>query len=101
MLAIDLAPNCQFDSAFIVTTVRPDNVGYLATGAGYLGLLQLYLRIRATREVSTVEAAMVVAGLDELAAWLYVDCLPDGQRQKILRNLQLVDMLVAMLQVCS
>ena len=68
MLAIDLAPNCQFDSAFIVATVRPNNVGYLATGAGYLGLLQLYLRIRATREVSTVEAAMVAAGLDELAA---------------------------------
>eukprot|EP00053_Salpingoeca_punica_P017480 m.168492 g.168492 ORF g.168492 m.168492 type:complete len:2590 (+) comp17217_c0_seq4:243-8012(+) len=92
-------PERMFDDAYIITNVPRVNVGHVVFVSGIIPVLQMYVRDRAERELTNLETMQLVETLREFADWMVVDGHPDKMRQKILRNMGVVETLISMLQV--
>jgi hypothetical protein len=99
LLQLTGSPERMFDDAFIVTVVPRVSVNYVNFCTGIIPVLLIYVRDRATREISSLETMQLTETLAEFADWMAPEGQPDRTRQKILRNMGIVEMLVEMLQV--
>lgn len=67
--------------------------------SGMIPILKQYCDIRKKRELQTSERTLVESALKELAGFLVVDGTRMKNRQKLLRNLRVVEVLIDMLRV--
>lgn len=92
------SPERMFDDAFIISRVEEGSVRGVAVVAGMVPVLQHYVQLRMKGEVDPHICYDLVAALDELAAFLFVDGESERTRQKLIRNLGLVELLITVLQ---
>eukprot|EP00050_Salpingoeca_kvevrii_P002520 m.196116 g.196116 ORF g.196116 m.196116 type:complete len:2530 (-) comp10628_c0_seq6:379-7968(-) len=88
----------MFDDAFIISKVPDELVYNVAIVSGTLPILRHYPAIRRQRELTSREAAKFCAALEELRAFMYIREVGVRQRQKLLRNLRVIELLVDMLK---
>ena len=95
LLQIGVTPEAMFDDAYMINRVADKNAGYVAFVSGMIPLLRLYL----SRPLDPNECIMLEAALKEFKDWIYVNGIADRERQKIIRNLGVIELLVEMLQM--
>ena len=99
LVSLSLIPTCMFDDAFTITAVPSDTIYLCAYMAGIVPVLHQYCRDRRAGAVSAGELAKVTATVKELDAFLEVSGTREKQRQKLLRNFHIVDILIDMLRI--
>ena len=95
---IDLIDEQKMEDAFMIRQVPDDLVFNVTKIAGFLPLFQRYVATRPTRELTSVEALTLARDLNELDAFMYENRLIQKRRQKQLRSLGIVDVLIRMLE---
>ena len=88
----------HFHDAFSARLVPEESVYSVATVAGTIPMLRQYIKRRALRELTALEAAMTANMLNELYNFLFERKIPIKLRQKLLRDLKIIDLLVEMVQ---
>ena len=98
LIQVSLSKDRLRPDAFQMMKV-PDELTYWTTTiSGFLPTLHRYSEIRQQREYTSTEAAELANELEELNAFLYVHGIEQKGRQKLLRSLQTVEALIAMLK---
>jgi len=87
------------EDAFMIRQVPDDLAFNVSKIAGFLPLFQRYVATRPLRELTSVEALTLARELNELDAFMYDNRLIQKRRQKQLRSLGIIDVLVQMLEV--
>ena len=98
LVCLTLMEERQFDDAFIIRPVSNEeqyNVGFVM---GMVPVLKFFTRTQATQRVRGATARQVVSALDDLSGFLVLDGERNRIRQKLLRNLYVVEMLIEVLQ---
>ena len=87
-----------FECAFrieIVETEQVQNVNFLC---GLIPVLQHFTAVRHTRELTDAESSRMISIMNEAESFVYVDEVAQRRRQKLFRNLRIVDQLMMTLQ---
>ncbi|EGD74759.1 inositol 1,4,5-trisphosphate receptor type 3 [Salpingoeca rosetta] len=95
---LGLSETRMFDDAFIIQPVDKEyvyNVGYVA---GMIPVIRMYTRLRLQGEPPVAVSNAVVSALKELSAFMFVKGNRVRERQKLIRNLYVVEMLVELLK---
>ena len=99
LFQFSLTRNKETPDAFSICKVPDELVYYVNTIAGYVPMLQRYVAIRKLRELRPPEAECLAKELNELNSFMYSRGLEQKKRQKLLRSLQVIEALIAMLKV--
>jgi inositol 1,4,5-triphosphate receptor type 1 len=99
LFQFSLTRNKETPDAFSICKVPDELVYYVNTIAGYIPMLQRYVAIRKLRELRPPEAECLAKELNELDSFMYSRGLEQKKRQKLLRSLQVIEALIAMLKV--
>lgn len=94
LVTLEGSQHQMFDDAFIVIKVPLDQVQNVAFVSGMIPIVSNYKKIRLMRELSGRETADAVKALRELRDFMFHNGYWDKKRQKLLRNLSLVELLV-------
>lgn len=95
---LEIDGELHFKDAFSIIKVPEENVYNVFYIAGFIPVLRHYFRIRAAGKVHQVEAEIYAHALNELNAFMFHEGIEQKQRQKLLRDLKVCEMLIRMLQ---
>ena len=98
LIQVSLSETRLAPDAFQMIKVPDELTYWTATVSGYLSTLHRFAEIRKQRAYTCTEAALLVDELNELDAFLYIHGIEQKGRQKLLRSLQIVEALIAMLK---
>ena len=97
LLGLGLSPEVKFDDAFHITRVDVKQSMYVSFCSGMIPMLRMALQPDC-RPLDSNDSVMVEAALKEFHDWIVVHGHGDRERQKLLRNLGVVELLVEILQ---
>jgi hypothetical protein len=87
-----------FQDAFSTHVVPHEHVHSVAFVAGVIPILRQYVKRRGLRELTQYEATITTTALNELRNFLFDRGIEIKQRQKMLRDVKLIDIMVEVLQ---
>jgi len=97
---IGVSEEMQYDDAFTMQKVDDNLVEIFNYMAGMVPFIQkLIADKKAGHHLNAKQAHDILVALKELKAFMIVNSVPDKQRQKLMRNLRIVELLVSLLQV--
>ncbi|XP_074650375.1 inositol 1,4,5-trisphosphate-gated calcium channel ITPR3-like [Tubulanus polymorphus] len=89
----------QYDDAFSLQDVSEEdcyNFNYIAGCVPFIK--NMILDLQSGKSLLAMEAHKVNAGLNQIVQFLYVNGIPEKKRQKLLRNLRVLDLLMEILK---
>ena len=89
----------HFQDAFSLHKVPEENAFAVGFMSGCVPILRQYCRRRQRRELTMVDAADVTSTLNELTQFQFIHGIEIKSRQKLLRDLKIVELLIKLLQV--
>ena len=89
----------HFQDAFSLNKVPDENVFSVGYISGCIPILRQYSRRRRLHELEIVDAIPIATTLNELTRFMFIHGIEIKTRQKLLRDLKVVEMLIKMLQV--
>ena len=95
---LSLSEKQHFSDAFSALLVPEESVYSVAMVAGTIPMLRQYIKRRAERELTPLEATTVTNMLNELHNFLFERKVAIKARQKLLRDLKVIDLLVQVVQ---
>ncbi|XP_060552412.1 inositol 1,4,5-trisphosphate receptor type 2-like [Ruditapes philippinarum] len=89
----------QYDDAFTIQRVEDENIREFNYVAGMVPFLQNLIKDRQVGiTLNSKKTHQTVQAMDELQHFMIVENLPSKERQKLMRNLRVIDLLVKILQ---
>ena len=84
--------------AYHIKAVHPDQAAAVNYVLGTVGYLNWYTKTRLMRDISSIECAEMTRALAELAQFMVVKGQPMRTRQKLLRSLEVIELLMEVLK---
>eukprot|EP00056_Hartaetosiga_gracilis_P010415 m.153526 g.153526 ORF g.153526 m.153526 type:complete len:2653 (+) comp13309_c1_seq5:67-8025(+) len=91
--------NRMFDDAFIIQKVPDENAAFVAYVTGMAQVFNYFLRLRQERVLTSHEYRCFQASISEYASFLVADDKSMRMRQKLLRNLGVIELIVKCIQI--
>lgn len=99
MVSLSASREMLFDDAYIISLVPTENTRFVAYINGIIPILRQYTQTRRNRELNIEEVKLTVTAINELREFLFVRGQEQKARQKLLRNLKVVELLIDIIRV--
>lgn len=98
LFSLVLTKEKETPDAFSVRKVPDELVYFVNYVIGFIPILHRFTNIRSQRELRPTEAEELARELNELNSFMYYKGIEQKKRQKLLRSLQVIEALIAMLK---